>query len=142
MTRIYLAGPLFCESEREYNRKLKRELEAAGFEVVLPQDCEVRFSPERMSDKDYAMEVAETIFKGDLALVDSCDVLVFNLDGRVPDEGACVELGYAYARGKKLYGIKTDDRVAEFGIDNMMISGMLLDNLVRSVEELVKKIKE
>ena len=32
------------------------------------------------------------------------------MDGRVIDEGACFELGYAYSRGKVCIGLKTDVR--------------------------------
>lgn len=141
MTRIYLAGPLFCESEKEYNLKLKRELDAAGFEVMLPQENEPLFDPSRMDDPAYASEASERVFLADLELLDSCDILVFNLDGRIPDEGACVELGYAYARGKKVYGIKTDVRVSEYGIDNMMISGMLKEKVARSTAELIAMLQ-
>ncbi|MCR5596608.1 MAG: nucleoside 2-deoxyribosyltransferase, partial [Lachnospiraceae bacterium] len=42
--------------------------------------------------------------------LDQCDVLLFLFDGRVPDEGACFELGYCFARGKRCIGYKTDAR--------------------------------
>jgi hypothetical protein len=48
----------------------------------------------------------------------ACDIFLFILDGRVPDEGACVELGIAYAQkrlennNKKLVGLMTDVRAA------------------------------
>lgn len=141
MTSIYLAGPLFCDSEKEYNLKLKRELVKYGFEVVLPQENDLLFDPSRMGDKGYAEESAEKVFRADIALIDRCDILVFNLDGRVPDEGACVELGYAYAKGKKVFALKTDMRVAEFGIDNMMISGMLKGKIARSIGELAEMLR-
>ena len=32
-----------------------------------------------------------------MSAIKNCDILIFFLDGRVPDEGACVELGMAYA---------------------------------------------
>ena len=80
--------------------------------------------------------MAESICAYDLGLIDSCDILVINLDGRVPDEGACVELGYAYAKGKPCFGLKTDIRVSEFGIDNMMIAGTLKGKIARSIPEL------
>lgn len=140
MTRIYLAGPLFCQAERDYNSKIKAELTDAGFDVVLPQDSEPLFEPTEMGNTEYAKESARKVFEKDLRLLDGCDVLVFNLDGRVPDEGACVELGYAFAKGKRVYGLKTDIRVAEFGIDNMMISGMLGNKTAHSVGELVSMI--
>ena len=67
--------------------------------------------------------------------------MLINLDGRVPDEGACVELGYAYARGKRCIGIKTDVRVAEFGGDNMMISGILGDSLAHDEKSLLELLE-
>ena len=51
-----------------------------------------------------------------------------------------MELGYAYAKGIPAYGIKTDVRVSEFGIDNMMIAGMLGDRIAHTPEDLAKMI--
>ncbi|HAP54840.1 MAG TPA: hypothetical protein DCQ16_02605 [Spirochaetaceae bacterium] len=45
-----------------------------------------------------------------------CDVFPLILDGRVPDEGACVELGMVYAQkylnntDKTILGLSTDPR--------------------------------
>ena len=45
-------------------------------------------------------------------------MFLFVLDGRVPDEGACVELGIAYCQkylhngDKRLLGLYTDTRAA------------------------------
>ena len=136
MTRIYLAGPLFCRAETDYNTLVRDQLAEAGFEVVLPQDNTLDFDSARMYEPDYSSEVAGRICAHDLSLIDSCDILVINLDGRVPDEGACLELGYAYAKGKPCFGLKTDVRVAEFGIDNMMIAGILGKRVARSIPEL------
>ena len=43
--------------------------------------------------------------------------------GRVPDEGACFELGYCYAKGKRCIGYKTDARSFIDGFDNVMLHG-------------------
>ena len=136
MKRIYLAGPLFCRAETDYNIKVKEQLSEAGFEVILPQDNTMDFDCARMCEEEYSSEVAEKICAHDLGLIDSSDILVINLDGRVPDEGACVELGYAYAKGKPCFGLKTDIRVSEFGIDNMMIASTLKGKIARSIPEL------
>lgn len=142
MSRLYLAGPLFCISETEYNARLRSRLAEDGFDLVLPQDCEADVDSGRMFSPDYAAAKAKEIYRGDLALLDSCDALVINLDGRVPDEGACVELGYAVARGKPRFGIKTDVRAAEYGIDNMMIVGALDGKIARTPEELVSMLRD
>lgn len=59
------------------------------------------------------------------------------MDGRVPDEGACIEVGYAYGIGKECFGIKTDTRVSELGTDNLMIGGALKLRVASSVGELL-----
>ena len=75
------------------------------------------------------------------------DILIMLLDGRVPDEGACVELGIGYANHKRCYGIKGDARSVELDMDlNPMITGCFtklfynLDNeeLIKSLEEYLK----
>ncbi len=66
------------------------------------------------------------IFALDAGEVKKADIIFMNLDGRVPDEGACVELGIAYGSGKRCYGFKTDTRSVELGMDlNPMISGCM-----------------
>ena len=122
-TTVYLAGPLFCQAEREYNLRLVGVLEEFGYSVFLPQrDGYKEFELAGKTDE----ELSRMLFDKDLDEVLGADVLFFNLDGRVPDEGGCVELGIAYANGKRCYGFKTDTRAAEQGLElNPMISGCL-----------------
>ena len=35
--RVYFAGPLFCQSEKDFNKKIAAVLEKHGYEVFLPQ---------------------------------------------------------------------------------------------------------
>ncbi len=143
MTRIYLAGPLFCRSERDYNASLKAALAEEGYELLLPQDNDFSLNPQKMAaNQDYRDAATMMVFQADLEMLDSCDAVVLNMDGRVPDEGGCVEIGYAYARGKECFGIKTDVRTAEFGTDNMMIGGVLKLRVASSVPELIGLLKE
>ena len=143
MTRIYLAGPLFCKSERDYNLSLKDALASRGYELLLPQTNGLNINAEKMlTNPDYRDAAIMMVFQSDLEMLDSCDAVLFNLDGRVPDEGACVELGYAFAKGKECFGLKTDVRTAEFGTDNMMISGALKLRTASSVDELVSMLEE
>ena len=124
--RLYIAGPLFCEAERSYNRHIRDELAKHGYEALLPQDNSADI-PEGPMPPDEGLEVSRKVFRKDLEMLDSCDALVLNLDGRVPDEGACVELGIAYASGKRCYGVKTDTRSVELNMDvNPMITGCMI----------------
>ena len=67
--------------------------------------------------------------------MDWCDTLLFLFDGRVPDEGACFELGYCYAKGKQCIGYKTDARSFIDGYDNVMLHGAP-ETVLRSEQEL------
>ena len=143
--RVYFAGPLFNEAEREYNLKLVTILESYGYEVFLPQRD--GFLAPELEGKT-AEEKTQMIFQKDRDEVLKADILFMVLDGRIPDEGACVELGIAYASGKRCYGIKGDARSVELDMDiNPMITGCFtklfynLDNeeLLKSLEEYLKE---
>ena len=114
---VYFAGPLFSEAERRFNRRLTGRLEDLGFEVFLPQ----RDGVEREKPPYDAMtpeERRQATFYLDKTKILEAEVFLFVLDGRVPDEGACVELGLAYCYkelrqvGKLLVGLQTDSRAA------------------------------
>ncbi len=123
MTKLYLAGPMFCDAELSYNLRLKELMAAEGYDLVLPQEKPLAISPEKMSDPEYRDAATMMVFEADTQCIRECDALVFLMDGRVPDEGACMEVGYAYAIGKECFGLKTDKRVSELGTDNLMIGG-------------------
>lgn len=121
--KVYFAAPLFNQSERDFNLKLTNLIENYGYEVFLPQR-DGYLAPE-LAGKSQE-ELADMIFKKDLEEVLKADIIFILLDGRAPDEGACVELGIAYANGKRCYGFKSDSRSVELGLDvNPMITGCL-----------------
>jgi nucleoside 2-deoxyribosyltransferase len=139
--RVYFAGPLFNEAEKEYNLKIVAILESYGYEVFLPQR-DGYLAPDL--EGKTAEEITEMIFTKDRDEVLKADILFMVLNGRIPDEGACVELGMAYASGKRCYGIKGDSRSIELNMDlNPMISGCFIelfsdldeDELIRSLKE-------
>lgn len=124
MQKIYLAGPLFCKSEKDYNLVLTQLLEQAGYDVFLPQ----RDGYEAVQLKNKSeIEKTQLIFKKDTSEILDSDIFFMVLDGRVPDDGACVELGFAYANQKRCYGIKTDARSIEHGMDlNPLLAGCFI----------------
>ena len=146
-SRIYFAAPLFSEAEREYNLKIVKILEDHGYEVFLPQRD--GFLAPELEGKTEA-EKTEMIFQKDKEEVLKSDILFMLLDGRVPDEGACVELGIAYANGKRCYGFKSDARSVELDMDlNPMITGCFTklfydidsEKLVQSLEDYLENNK-
>jgi len=116
--KLYFAAPLFCEAERRYNADLAEKVEALGFEVFLPQRDGVVGASETGDGGDAAMRRARVIFELDLERIKATDIFFYLLDGRVPDEGAAVALGIAYADkaerrpDRLLLGLHTDGRAA------------------------------
>jgi nucleoside 2-deoxyribosyltransferase len=118
--KIYFAGPLFSEAEKRFNQLLCDKLESIGFEVFLPQrDGVEKDKPPYDTMPKEERRVA--MFNLDRDKIFESDIFLFVLDGRVPDEGACVELGLAYAHRelakskKALVGLQTDVRAAFLG---------------------------
>ncbi len=135
MSRIYVAGPLFSEAEKRYNEYLSKCLEDMGFETFLPQRDGYELS-ELLANGDSESFAMGKIFKRDISEIQKSDIVVFVMDGRVPDDGACVEIGYAYAMGKECIGLKTDPRTLMSDLDNPMILGALKDRIARNLKEL------
>ena len=94
-------------------------------------------------EKNDKLETNKRIFNTDLQGIKNSDILIFFLDGRVPDEGACVELGIAYALGKKCIGYKTDDRNLDFtGDDNLFIEGCMDFKVMHNIIELKNELEK
>lgn len=122
--KVYFAGPMFNQAEKDFNLAVVHVLEEFGYEVFLPQRDGIEAAQLEGKTEE---ELTRMIFDLDDSEVRKADILFMNLDGRVPDEGACVELGIAYALGKRCYAVKTDTRTIELGLDiNPMISGCMI----------------
>jgi nucleoside 2-deoxyribosyltransferase len=143
---VYFAGPLFSEAELEFNRRLVARIEALGFDVFFPQ----RDGAEHNRPQDIISDEQRSaaIFRIDSTKVLEADVLLFVLDGRVPDEGACIELGIAWGDktlrnpNKRLIGLLTDSRAAfpQWQLNPMVREPM--EAVARSGDELLALMKE
>ena len=138
---LYFAAPLFSEAEKTFSERLAT-LEDEGLRVFLPQrDGVERDKPpyDTMSPD----ERRQAIFELDRSKILEADVFLFVLDGRVPDEGACVELGIAYAHKylhearRLLVGLHTDARAAFPGSKLNPMIRVPLDRIAEDEEELV-----
>lgn len=134
--QIYLAGPLFSQAERDFNILLRDRLVEMGFAVFLPQEDgnDTQFS--RMEDRQ------RIIFENDVRGIDGSDIVVAVLDGGSDvDSGTAWEMGYAYAKGMPVLGLKTDFRTfGDEGIINLMM-GVSVDALERDVEGILKVLE-
>jgi len=145
--KVYFAGPMFNQAEKEYNLKITKLLEEFGYQVFLPQRDGIEAAKLEGKTEE---ELIKMIFDLDAGEVRKADIIFMNIDGRVPDEGACVELGIAYGIGKRCYGFKTDSHSVEMGLDmNPMISGCMIkifknfdgDKMIEELKQYLSKHK-
>ena len=132
--KVYIAAPLFNEFEKNRNVEISEYLNSVGISTYLPQkDGGLAF--DLIKNGENKEKARKAMFEGDVNAIKDCDAILCILDGRVPDEGLCVELGMAYVLGKKRIGYKTDKRsLDEFGV-NLMIEGCL-EKIVSTKDEL------
>ncbi|SDF66798.1 Nucleoside 2-deoxyribosyltransferase [Methanolobus vulcani] len=134
--QIYLAGPLFSQAERDFNVLLRDKLIEMGFSVFLPQEDGNDTESSRMEDRQ------KTIFDNDVRGIDNSDIVLAVLDGGSDvDSGTAWEMGYAYAKGIPVLGLKTDFRTfGDEGIVNLMME-MAVEALERDVDSILKVLE-
>lgn len=120
MVRIYLASPLgFAESTRHFMEHLIEQI-APYVEVTNPWD-DKRFEDEfvriaglnsRAEANAALAEINTELGRANAASILAADGVVAVLDGVDVDSGTAAEIGFAYALGKRCYGLRTDFRLA------------------------------
>ncbi len=148
--RVYCAGPLFTDKEREEMKQIASKLEHAGYATFLPQRDGLEFSKcveclinQGIAPDEAGMLTSRAIFALDVyQVLRRCDALVANLNGRVPDEGTVSEAAMAWARGKPVVGYKADSRTAFEGRDNPLVAGLFAFSLCDSIEGSVTAVQQ
>jgi len=132
MRTVYLAAPLFSEAELDFNRKLRDEIKRAGFKVFLPQE-----DSNNIKDKKTRQKI---IFGENEAAIINSDIIVAVIDGTDVDSGTAWEIGFAYARGKPIFGLRTDFRTLGIeGTVNLMIERSVV--LFANISELLNRLR-
>lgn len=118
--RIYLASPLgFAESTRGFMASLISSL-SAHVDIENPWD-DTRFESEfaeiatleSFSERQKRLGVINTeIGRSNAERIDRCDAVFAILDGVDVDSGTAAEIGYGFALGKVVCGLRTDFRLA------------------------------
>ncbi len=141
--RIYCAGPLFNPAERREMSQIADALKNKGFSVFLPQEDGLEFRrilplmlKESVPKKTAVKVLNWAIFSLDTFEVSNCGGLALNMNGRVPDEGAMVEAGIAWALNKPIVIFKNDDRSLIAGNCNPLVLGLSDFEYVSEYEEL------
>jgi len=131
--KIYIAGKLCTEEEREFLEKIDKLCKSLGFQTFLPH-----------RDVGLAENIKDVkkIFRGDITDgFKNCGLIIASLEGLHIGAGTSWELGYAYAKKIPAIGIKTDEP-AEEALE--YLSSILLGSMkiVDSLEELEKELKK
>jgi nucleoside 2-deoxyribosyltransferase len=152
--RVYCAGPLFNQSERSEMTTIAEALVAAGFDVYLPHrdGMEFRLVLDVLVDRGWEPALAaqflhEAIFALDVYQVAvGCGALVWNLNGRTPDEGAVSEAAIAWTLGKPMIAYQDDVRSLIAGRMNPLLAGLVefqkVDDLAEIVPALQARLKD
>src|SRR5512145_1168661 len=142
--RIYCSGPVFCAEEIGGMNALAKVLEEAGFQTFLPHRDGLESYVLRFSNSSFLSTVFPIRKRIDYAifaldvyeLIERCDAVVCNLNGRVPDEGMIVESALAYAAGKPLVFFKNDLRAPFGGYDNSMLTSLVKGEIVGKLSDI------
>lgn len=135
---IYLAGPLFTHAEQAWLRSLKASLIEQGHEVCWPFEL---FKDGQIAE--WGPAAPRRIMERCRDALAKCDLVVAWLDGTQVDDGTAWEVGYAYAQGKLIHGLRTDFRQGgdtPHSIVNAMIEGSCR-SVSRSVPDLLAALK-
>jgi len=130
MEYVYCSGPLFCPEELGGMTAIANVLEEAGYGTFLPHRDGLEAYMMKLIDSPLNVNifnsrdmVAKAIFALDVyQIIERCDYFVFNMNGRVPDEGGVAETAMAYSAGKPIIIYKNDARTTFNGSDNAMVS--------------------
>ncbi len=138
--KIYIAAPLFNEMELKRNLSIDKVLKGEGFKTYLPQRDGGLFYDFK-NQEDQVSEIRKQIFLSDYEAIIKCDIILCLLDGRVLDEGMCIEIGIAFALKKICLGYKTDYRCQDKFGNNIMIEGTL-SKIFKHEEDLLKHLRK
>lgn len=130
--KAYIAGKLGTDSERKRLAEMAFLCKKLGISTFLPhRDIGLI--------KDFS-EV-DKIFKGDIIEgFRDVDILIADLNGLHVGAGTSWEMGYAYAKGIPVIGLKSDEPV-EDALE--YLSAILIGSteIVKSIDELKEKLR-
>lgn len=145
--KVFIAGPLFNVKEREENKEIADVLESEGYETFIAQRDGLLFADIVEEIEGIPNEKAEEIVFKLIFHLDSyqaakvCDAVVFNMNGRVPDEGASIEAALGFANGKPVILYKNDSRSLIRGHDNPLILGLANFKIVSNMQDIITELK-
>jgi len=130
--------------ERKEMAQLAKVLEDAGYSVFLPQRDGLEFAElfplflQRGVPAPDAQKILNmAIFSLDVFQIINSDGLLLNMNGRVPDEGAMVEAGIAWANNKVVVVFRSDSRSLIEGNCNPLVLGLSDFSFIATYDDVV-----
>ena len=155
---VYMSGPMFSHADKQQQKALAEYLEqpAVGMKCYLPQHdgIEVGKLMKHANDPESGINlidlyaavqfVREIVYTMDMyQLLSRCNSLVFNMDGRVPDEGSVSETAAAWTSGQPIVIWKTTPITILGGFDNPMVDGLSSNwQMISKLADLPKAITD
>lgn len=115
--KIYYANPIVTSESVDDEIFMLQEFYGDKIKIINP----LEFTPSVEGNKNLLKQYAEVILRANIELIEKCDLVLACIDDR--DIGVIWEMGYAYARGKKIVTISK-----EFG-NNIMIDKTVLAHI-------------
>lgn len=128
---IYIAGPLYTPSERQYLEEIAKICHDIGFKTYLPHR-DGGLAPA-------SGKITKPYYETDVLALNKCVIVVAILNGYDVDSGTAWEMGYAFAQKRKILGFYEDTRIYdEYASLNLMISSTV--ELFKTRKELKEKL--
>ena len=148
--RVYCAGPLFNQAERTEMTAIADALCDEGYLVYLPHrdGMEFRLVLEVLTARGWDAPTAAHFLHAAIFALDvyqlavECDAVVWNLNGRTPDEGAVSEAAIAWALGKPLLAYRDDARSLIAGRVNPLLVGLVDFETVEAIRSIPAALGE
>jgi len=129
--KIYIAGPLCTQENRDFLEKIDKLCKELGFETFLPHRDAGLY--------DNQEEKIKSISEKDKQELHECDMIIGILDGITVGPGTAWEMGYMQALNKPVIGLKTDRPINQSIADiSVIITGQtkIVGSLKKLREEL------
>jgi nucleoside 2-deoxyribosyltransferase len=155
--KIYLAGPLgFSEAGREFqNNSIIPILKKLGYSYYDPWKTKLDKKIQKVSSLDYGKRKKNEWYKLNFEIgklntseIDSSDIVLAVLDGTDIDSGTAAEIGYAFAKGKKIIGYRGDFRLSadnEGSTVNLQVEYFIRSSggtIIKTIKQLNTELKK
>ncbi len=149
--KVYLASPLgFAASTKAYMEELEQALAGTGIEIINPWKSDFNAAFQRANAiADYTERVVALrrlnteVGRDNEESIRVSDAVLAVLDGVDMDSGTASEIGFAFALGKRVHGLRTDIRLIgdnEGSVINLQVQYWIEASggkIVRTLEEAV-----